>query len=526
MTSTPATRNPHKYLTLVLGLGFLWLLLMLGQIFYVPVDRDEGFYLLASQLTAQGKHPYLDFFYPQMPYLPVFYGLFFKLAGSSLYTGRLLSVLSSAVLATSLVWFVYRTYRTWWLAAVALGLYAYQPLILAWHSRLKAYAVSDLFMFFAFLFLTVASAKKRPWILIGLAGICFGLAVNCRLIFASLLPLLLLWIGLVFVWQKKSPALIPLGLFLLCSLVTSSYSLWLLLQDPFAFWFNNVRFHYLSHPHLSWTMRMVQRFESIQGFWGHPPGTFMAVLAFAGVIVSIQKIRKNLRSEISSPEVLAGGLLAVLLMLYLQMSPTYDQYFLQLFPYAAVISLPVLITIKNQLSRFPGSALKPLVASVAIFFIISGISSSLGRITLRGRVGPLMYQTPTLDAVQEYVAQHAQPGEHVITWWPGYATQCELKIWPHLEFGGAGYRVTDKLPAKIVDRLTLEKRENTMKTIEAEENVWIIDGIDTPQEIRRIIRSRCEHLAEIGGVAIYRNPPAPPVTQLSGVYPAKGAVSR
>jgi hypothetical protein len=96
-----------------------------------------------------------------------------------------------------------------------------------------------------------------------------------------------------------------------------------------------------------------------------------------------------------------------------------------------------------------------------------------------------------------------------------------MKIWPHLEFGGAGYRVTDKLPAKTADRLSLQKTENTIKTIEAAENVWIIDGIDTPQEIRRFIMSRCEHLAEIGGVAIYRTLPAPSVTQLSGVAPTK-----
>jgi len=521
MNSTSLTPIPHRSLLLLIGLGFFWLLLMMGQIFYLPVDRDEGFYLLASQLTAQGKHPYLDFFYPQMPYLPPIYGLFFKLVTPSLYTARLISVSFSALLLICLVWFVYRTHRTWWLAAAALVLFACQPLILAWHVRLKTYAVSDLFMFLSFVFLAMAPERKRSWVMTGLAGAWFGMAVNCRLIFAPLFPVLLLWIGLVFTRQKKSPALPPLGLFLLCSLVTSSYPLWLLLQDTFAFWFDNVRFHYLSHPYLPWTMRMVQRFESIQSFWSHPPGAFIAILAFAGVIASAQRTIKNLNSEISAPEVLAGGIMVVLLILYLQASPTYDQYFLQLFPYAVIVFVPVLITIKRQLSRFPCPGHKPLVASIAIFFVLSGISSSLGRIILRGRVGPLMYQTRTLDAIQKYMLQHAQSGEHLITWWPGYATQCQMNIWPHLEFGGAGYRVTDKLPAKKVDRLSLQKREHTIRTIEAAENVWIIDGIDTPQGIRRFIMSRCEHLAEIGGVAIYRTLPAPSMTQLSGVTPAK-----
>ena len=37
------------------------------------IARDEGFYTYAAQLILEGKHPYIDFFYPQMPLLPYLY---------------------------------------------------------------------------------------------------------------------------------------------------------------------------------------------------------------------------------------------------------------------------------------------------------------------------------------------------------------------------------------------------------------------------------------------------------------------
>ena len=47
------------------------------------IAKDEGFYVVAAQLVSEGRVPYLDFFYPQMPYLPYLYGSFLRLFGSN-----------------------------------------------------------------------------------------------------------------------------------------------------------------------------------------------------------------------------------------------------------------------------------------------------------------------------------------------------------------------------------------------------------------------------------------------------------
>jgi hypothetical protein len=493
---------------MIVGL-VLWGFLMIGQVFYLPIERDEGFYLMASQLAAEGNHPYLDFFYPQMPYLPVVYGVLFKLADASLYTARTLSVILSTLLLASLGWFVYRSYRSWALTFAALSLLAFQSLIFAWHARLKTYALSDLLMFLTLIFLVIAWEKNRAWIFTGLAGICYGLAVNCRLIFAPLFPVLLAWLIGVAVRSEKSSALSTALSFCLGVITTSFYSIWLLYQDPFTFWFANIRFHYLSHPDLPWVARMMQRFESIQSFWAHPSGIFLAVLAAAGAVSTITSAKNRLKQRLSSPEVLAGIILLALLSIYLQMSPMYDQYFLQLFPYAVILSLPVLVTLKNRVAEPGTSNLKRIAVLVALVFFFTGASPALGRILLKGRIGPQKIQSGTFDAVRKFMCRHAKPDDRLMTWWSGFAVQCGLKMWPNTEFGGAGYRVTDKLSTETVNRLHLEKIENTIKTLQTQNDFWIIDGIDTPPKIQPIILKRGRFLKDIGGVLIYHVPDLP-----------------
>ena len=51
--------------------GIVILAVILGMVFILfrAVDADEGFYLSASAMVADGNRPYLDFFFPQMPFL-------------------------------------------------------------------------------------------------------------------------------------------------------------------------------------------------------------------------------------------------------------------------------------------------------------------------------------------------------------------------------------------------------------------------------------------------------------------------
>ena len=69
----------------------------LAFVIFGNTNRDEGWYLYASRLVYEGKIPYRDFPYFQMPLLPYIYGLPQLLFGPSLLVGRLTSFALSLI---------------------------------------------------------------------------------------------------------------------------------------------------------------------------------------------------------------------------------------------------------------------------------------------------------------------------------------------------------------------------------------------------------------------------------------------
>jgi len=78
---------------------FLWTataLLLFGATWLVPLNQDEGWYLLAARRVSQGRLPYIDFTYTQGPVLPFVYALATPLVqAGGLLGGRLVQVLLS-----------------------------------------------------------------------------------------------------------------------------------------------------------------------------------------------------------------------------------------------------------------------------------------------------------------------------------------------------------------------------------------------------------------------------------------------
>jgi len=80
------------FLGSMLFMGFSFLFLYYGRI-----NSDEGWYLYASRLVFEGKKPYQDFAFTQMPLLPYIYGIPQNLLGQSLWLGRITSILFSFI---------------------------------------------------------------------------------------------------------------------------------------------------------------------------------------------------------------------------------------------------------------------------------------------------------------------------------------------------------------------------------------------------------------------------------------------
>jgi len=73
----------------------VYLALALLYVFWGQPNADEGWYLYASKLVFEGRLPYHDFAYTQMPLLPYVYGLPQELLSPNLYLGRFTSIVFS-----------------------------------------------------------------------------------------------------------------------------------------------------------------------------------------------------------------------------------------------------------------------------------------------------------------------------------------------------------------------------------------------------------------------------------------------
>lgn len=93
--------------------------------------QDEGTYLYAARLIAEGKVPYEDFFLGHPPLLPYFFGLPFKLFGADIMLARLLYMVVVLLSAVPLYLIVKRLSDSSMVALLAVSLYTTGGLIVA-----------------------------------------------------------------------------------------------------------------------------------------------------------------------------------------------------------------------------------------------------------------------------------------------------------------------------------------------------------------------------------------------------------
>ena len=114
------------------------------------LDGDEGVYAYAAHLAVDGRLPYRDFFYEQMPLLPYVYGAWTALAGESWYAVRLLSALFA--LASGVLLYALATRRLgdsrYGLAAVVC--YAGSALVFGYFTIVKTFALATFLLLVAY----------------------------------------------------------------------------------------------------------------------------------------------------------------------------------------------------------------------------------------------------------------------------------------------------------------------------------------------------------------------------------------
>ena len=352
------------------------------------VNADEGFYVLAGLRVLAGELPYVDFFFPQMPYLPLATAVALVPFDASLTAGRLVSVFPGAMLGGLLAAVARRRNGRFGVALAVLVLYAAWAPNLHYLTVAKTYGLANLALVAAFL-LVAGGGGVRPAFA---AGICAAVALGTRL---PVLPVvvLLAW------WQWRSGRA-RLAAFAAGAVAGGLPCLVLFVADPAAFWFNNVGFHDLRREMVGWESILAQKAEVLGKWLFLPQNLVLWAAALAGVWLDR---RVSLR-----PLLCALGLAA----LYLYATPTYLEYMVQMVPFLLLAALPALAVL---LSRRGLAALAATVYAAGLFVALRPTDPD----SERGRKLAL-WDLERVEDVAAAIARATEPGDRVLSWWEGY----------------------------------------------------------------------------------------------------------
>lgn len=408
-------------------------LLLLVFVCFRLIDYDEGLYLFYAQLVSEGKVPYLDFFYPQMPYLPYAFCWVSQHGFSSLFLSRLISASIGLVTSVVFFWFVYRLTANARSSLFLFFLYSFNGLTINWHSVVKTSVVSDLFALLSFLcfafYLLWKDNRKR--LMIFLSGLLIGAAFNFRL---TLFPVLLVEGFLIFLLSTERSAKsksFDLALLLCAAGVASLFSIYMLARSPSAFLFGNIGYH-LIWGSQAIRMTLTTKMITLSKFIFYPQNLIVLILAVWGAIILVRKARI---SQLDLKEKVAAAALVsalALMVTFFLMSPTQFQYYGQALPFLLISSLPALVKLEEKwrTKKLRATA----IGAVYLIFILPFVVIFI--FAVRQRDKP--FQIKAVKMVAEAIRQSSKPDDLILTAWPGYAVLSKRNVPPGLETWGGG----------------------------------------------------------------------------------------
>lgn len=411
-----------------------------------PLDGDEGYYATAARMVSEGKTPYLDFFYPQMPLLPYLYAPAYKLAGSSLADMRLMSVVVGVL---SLILWGSFLRRRWPdrpdIVLAALVLVALNPYFLSWNVTTKTYALTNFAVFAALWALDRGLQSRRlQWFV--LAGVAAGLGVGVRLLYlpwAGALALVLGWLQLR--GMKKGVRLGNMAAYLGGLLAGLAPSGVFFLRDPEKFIFNNFTYHQLRFSSLDRAHGdgMDQFLAALQALGGalflNPFMVFQLVLVGLGV----DWVRRHPENPVRPLMMLSGIGALVHTVVCLLPDPVYEQYFTgPLTPLLAPLVVAGLLRL-TEMGKRPGSLLAGALILAAL------LSAFDLQVRKTGMVWEEVWSFEHLAKSCEAIEARTEPEDMVLAFWPGYVFETGRQYLPGLE---------NHFAVGVSEKLTLEQK--------------------------------------------------------------------
>ncbi len=397
----------------------LVLYLVLGTIHLIwgSFTYDEGIYALAARHVGEGMRPYRDFLFQQMPLLPYVYAAWFSLAGASIESARLLSLLLGGAALILTLLSCHR--RGGWQAALVGGLLLGLNLSFVFDAVTFKTQPLTLFLISASLFCISSTAAPHSALRAALAMGWMSLAFLARL---SMLPALFcLWAYLI--WEQRRQPAAVLGLVLLDIVLV------LLALAHFNAEGNMLFGVYELHNYYPET----SLFSSFLSNWLKNQGPLLLCLLGTAVYFLTALARNGLQGTLQRDTALLFFLLAAYAsttLIHCINTRSYATHQTSNMPFAVMFSSVVLSAL---LERCTAARQAVLLASLTVMALIA-MPGQQWEVRLNGDG-----TTRKIAEVVQIVRQHSKPGDSLLSFNSELAVESGLKALPGYNLGRFGY---------------------------------------------------------------------------------------
>lgn len=458
------------------------------------VDDDEGFYALAGRAVVEGKTPYFDFFFPQMPLTAVVYGVTRKLAGPGLVPLRALGAVL-AVGTTLLVHHAARRLAGRRAALLAAGLFVAHTLAWEWSVVVKTYPLALLFATAALVAATARSPSTRTELASGLLA---GLAVASRLLSAPVL------VGVLLPLLSRRPRTRSIVAMTGGVALALAPVVWLALRDFGTFGFDVLLFHGIRSPGDGLVKDPLQKLDVVRQLFLSPLGTHRpdvtGIQTLALVFTSIFGVRALVRSvRFETARALAPWFAAglALLLAGLAASPTWVQYGVAGVPCLAVVAGVVV----SELARHPAQAVIPVVSYAAL-----AVASFRDRIV----EADADLRPDVVDSVGRALDDATPPGLDVGAHFPPYLVASTRGIVPAAENQYARL-FSDRVPASRRARLHLfDEAELRAELLSPRTGGFVVGAFVVPETALAVKDAGFVRARDLPGATVWVRPARTP----------------
>ena len=491
---TDTTINPAKFKVIIAAVLLVAVLIGSAFVFLRIVDADEGFYLSAANMVAQGDKPYLDFFFPQMPFLPIALAPLSSAGMSSLFLARIFGFICHLILG----FLVYRIAKMMFndsrISLIAMAVTIFSGPLLTWNSLAKPYFLANMFFVASFLMLIILLSKREAnYLHLLLAFIFLGITFNIRSVFIIFVPL---YFFLTFFFYKSAGTLklrYYLPVMLIGLIFPSLYSLRLFIASPDLFTFNNLGYHLLREQAPGFIYLLKTKIIVLGKVLIQPQ--FFIVLGLAIwslVLVNSHKFKNYYNSWQKMVVQLAVVVSAFITAIYLIPHPCHVQYFSQALIFLIIASLPA---VKFILTKY-----KSISYTLAAVYILAFlIYPALYIMDIRSKY--LNYSIRHVRQVTKFIQANSASTDTILTEWPAYYVFADRRQTSMGEYCGFQYDFSS--PIIPYDKYKLLSNEKINQVLKSREPKLVVISNYVIGEWKKELENNYKILTQIDDTYIY-----------------------